>query len=358
MGDEANLKRLLVGVNDPGGTAAMLPVVERLRKERRFRTYIIAAGHARDMLSDKGISFAGTTSVISSEKAAGFFRKYRPDLLLTATSWNSNLEQQLRNRAAALMVPSVALIDFWSNYILRFRGAEYPVKNMPDTLCVPDQNAAKEMSALGFPESRVKITGQPFLGSLAQVEMKNRNRTKGNTFLLVSQPDVERGGTRSSPEHLNIAARLARALQQSDVPPELRIKLHPKEEKERERIIRFIKKTGRSSCEISLLPSETDLYECIREAEAVLGYDSMALFEARAMNRPVFTICKPEKGQEGLEAAMKDAGIVRFDGTAPENGTCTACESSMENFIRLHADAPQKITELLKQHVACDRKRR
>ena len=88
-------------------------------------------------------------------------------LLLTATSVNGlDRERDAITTARRLGVPSLALLDFWSNYRLRFIDQDGRL-NLPDRIAVMDALAADEMVAAGLPADRLEITGQPAFDGLA-----------------------------------------------------------------------------------------------------------------------------------------------------------------------------------------------
>jgi hypothetical protein len=60
--------------------------------------------------------------------------------VLTGTGWASNLEHQARQKAHALGISCIAVIDHWVNYEMRFERAGQML--LPDTLWVSDPYAA------------------------------------------------------------------------------------------------------------------------------------------------------------------------------------------------------------------------
>ena len=126
----------LVGVyyHDPGGEAALAPVLDTLARDGRV---YLAIGKTQE----------------------------RPALVLTATSLEGP-EREAIVQAHLDGVPSLSVLDFWSNYRLRFENGNGLV--LPDKIAVMDYLAVREMKAEGFPESRLVITGQPAFDCLAE----------------------------------------------------------------------------------------------------------------------------------------------------------------------------------------------
>src|SRR5207248_11353111 len=58
-------------------------------------------------------------------------------------------------------VPSVYVLDFWSNYWQRFSDSGKDLKFLPEKICVMDNAAEEAMIAEGIPPDRIAVTGNP-----------------------------------------------------------------------------------------------------------------------------------------------------------------------------------------------------
>jgi hypothetical protein len=94
----------------------------------------------------------------------------RATILLTATSDNGvNLEKPFIGAARRLGIPSLAVLDHWMNYRLRFANEKGELVYLPDRIAVMDQQARQEMIAEGLDAARLIVTGQPALDELASL---------------------------------------------------------------------------------------------------------------------------------------------------------------------------------------------
>jgi hypothetical protein len=149
-------------VGDAGGAEAVAPVLALLARRGAlgpiWASSIGAAPVARFGLAAKPI--AGSPIALLAEA--------RPTVLLTGTSWGDDqVELPFLEAAASLGIPSVAIIDFWSNYAARFLAADGRLV-LPDRVAVPDRIAALEAAAEGIPEDRLVVTGNPHYERLVQ----------------------------------------------------------------------------------------------------------------------------------------------------------------------------------------------
>jgi hypothetical protein len=153
--------RLIVIVaGDPGGAAALIPVIRRLRDDPRFKLRLLsyrqatglwrAVGFSPTVLPDQPIAATDAALLVKDASA-----------LLCATSVNGiDHERRLIDAARTMGVPSLALLDFWSNYAPRFRDGDGR-EIRPDRIAVMDTLAARQMAAAGFSPKQLVITGQP-----------------------------------------------------------------------------------------------------------------------------------------------------------------------------------------------------
>jgi len=158
-------KTIVAIAGDPGGANALTPVLLRLRQMGIAPLQPLAYREALPLWREYGLAPE------SIENEAGLklleVRLSGAALLITATSVNGiDRERDAIATARRLGIPSLALLDFWSNYRLRFLDRDGKL-NLPDRIAVMDALAADEMVADGFPAERLEITGQPAFDGLA-----------------------------------------------------------------------------------------------------------------------------------------------------------------------------------------------
>ena len=91
----------------------------------------------------------------------GILDNPKASLLLTGTSYNSvDLEKKFIASARERGVPSLAVLDFWSNFALRFSRGDGGLENIPDRIAVMDEWAREEMIAAGFDATRLVVTAR------------------------------------------------------------------------------------------------------------------------------------------------------------------------------------------------------
>ncbi|HVL41422.1 MAG TPA: hypothetical protein VM348_04635, partial [Brevundimonas sp.] len=80
--------------------------------------------------------------------------------LLSGTGWASDLEHEARRLARARGIPSVAVIDHWVNYRMRFQ--RHGEEILPDRLWVADEHALAEAAA-SLPEVPAELKPNLYL---------------------------------------------------------------------------------------------------------------------------------------------------------------------------------------------------
>lgn len=145
---------------DPGGAQAVMAVVRELRKQQET---VITAGYnaGADILAPTDHVFHEVTQF---NDALCLLEQIRPDALLCGTSVNGrDDEKTFISAARQLGVPSVAVLDFWSNYAARFttRPPDGPFDALPDVITVMDECAAEDLRGIGIDAKSIHITGQP-----------------------------------------------------------------------------------------------------------------------------------------------------------------------------------------------------
>src|SRR5438552_3085265 len=152
---------------DPGGAAAVAPVVELLRQEGR-PVHALAYRQAVANWRSRGLEVEELPHDTDLTQAKQWLGRFHADRLLSATSDNGvNLEKPFFAAARQLGIPSLAVLDHWMNYRLRFANEKGELVYLPDRIAIMDEQARAEMLAEGLDADRIVITGQPALDELA-----------------------------------------------------------------------------------------------------------------------------------------------------------------------------------------------
>jgi len=155
-------------LGDVGGAEAVVPVLEVLHRRGALRQ-VWAGPLAAATLERAGLPFQPLRGDPHDRLAGG-----RATLLLTGTSWGDEpVELAYLEAARTLGIPSVSVIDFWSNYVARFMGLQGELV-LPDRIAVPDQvallEAVEKASSIASSTLRKNFRGDQPPTSLSAIE--------------------------------------------------------------------------------------------------------------------------------------------------------------------------------------------
>ncbi|MBF0283716.1 MAG: hypothetical protein HQL51_04580 [Magnetococcales bacterium] len=294
------LPPLLALCGDPGGGAALAPVLRLLRRQGEDAT-ILAYRQSAMLLPRQGLPCEILPDQpLSPEAIAQRLGNHR--LLLTATSVNgTDHEKYFIAAARARGIPSLALLDFPSTYRARFADERDHLTFLPDAVAVMDRHTRNEMIAAGFPRGVPRMTGQPAFDHLAALRLgftAERRRSarqrlgarEGEILVLfVSQPLREMFGEAWGFSQEEVLSDLLDALAQ--VAPErsggvlLAIRPHPRENPE------AFDGVGAGIPGLRVVVDRhADGLESVLAADWVGGMNSVLLMEACLLGRPVVSL--------------------------------------------------------------------
>jgi len=299
-------KKVLICYDDPGGGLAVSSLIPELRKNKSLELKIYS-GKLSIKISEK-INTVRIDSFISREKAKMIIDKFLPDLILTGTG-GGNTEQALRNEAYKRDIKSIVVLDSWKDYSRRWLYSSYDLKDMKDKICVMDELTKKEMITDNFSKENLIVTGQPYLNKIFN---KDKNILKKsflkNQILFLSQPLKIIGINDYKVHPFEVLMNAIRQL--ADIKEEkfkLTIKLHPSENLSDE-LREIVRKNNSDKVEVKFAGKGITLKELIKDSETVIGYNTIALFEAKAMNRRTISL-NVVPVNKSLTASMEKAGI-------------------------------------------------
>ena len=290
---------------DPGGAKAVVPVVEVLLSESGYGVQSLLYREAQDVWAKRGLAFEQLNESTSTADAERILTKSQAQLLVTGTSYNGiDLEKKFITAARNLGVPSLAVLDFWSNYAPRFSDGEGNLAHLPDRIAVMDAMARDEMVAAGFDATQLVITGQPALDDLITYKESHTNRRAAlrqalgvletdRLVLFASQPLASVFGDRpEQPLYLGytetiVLDALVNALESIAKRHAERITLlirpHPRENSQTFK--------DRSSGSIRIINNQDgDSREMVLASDLVTGMTTMLLVEACFLGIPVVSL--------------------------------------------------------------------
>lgn len=181
--------KILAFAREAGGAEAIAPVLQLLLETanellicgKDFGLNIFEKHHLKTIELPSGDDQ-------SLQKILGNYWEGRPpDMIFTSATSLPQLdmtEKHLWKWGERNGVLSVAVLDQWQNYAMRFSGTN-PVeklKYLPTVCCVMDDLAKEGMIREGFPPDRISVTGQPAFDSLS-TELSSFNEKKNKKFV-------------------------------------------------------------------------------------------------------------------------------------------------------------------------------
>jgi predicted glycosyltransferase len=159
---------VLIVCGDPGGASAVAPVIKLLESENRLKLKTFAYNEAGSIWDSFEIDYQNIPNDFSRGEMLSLMKEPEVKLLFTGTSVNTfDLEKQFISAAREIGIPSLSLIDFWTNYTWRFSDKDTRLVYLPDKIAIMDEFAFDEMVREGFDPSILEITGQPAFDDLA-----------------------------------------------------------------------------------------------------------------------------------------------------------------------------------------------
>jgi len=306
--------KILFFAYDPGGANAIAPLISKFEKP-----YVFGKGPALNILPE------------ATELPTDNLSWLMPDFLISGTSANDFTERRLWQEAKFQGIPSMAILDAWSNYGIRF--SKYGTRNLhlfkgicnyfPDYICVMDEFAKTEMIKDGVPADRIVTFGNPHFEVVSMVSKQAdyTSEVSGEIneeiiFLFASEPfeDVYRKGQ----EELVLQALLKAAETYKEA--RVRIRNHPKESNDK------YKHFVGDRIEID---KNVSAYDSIKQASIVVSASSIVLLEAMILGRKIVSF--QPKAKDG-----KNDFILTRNGTLP--------------FLQNYEDFENYLSDVLNNH--------
>lgn len=168
------MRRLFFFARDPGGMNALIPII--MKTSNIYQVFTFGKDYALECYQKRGGNcikdITQYCNEVSEECLYNLLGEVIPDLIITGTSSDDFTEKYLWMAAARRGIKSIALIDSWVNYAVRFSqyslndmpvNPKYDLKYLPDYIFTIDNFSKQEMLKEGIPEERIYVTGQPHL---------------------------------------------------------------------------------------------------------------------------------------------------------------------------------------------------
>jgi UDP-N-acetylglucosamine 2-epimerase len=311
------MKKILFFACDPGGANAIIPLLKPLARQGKI--LIFGKGAALKKYQANGLRGGDIDKYLNPINTATvlrFLQKQSPAIIVTGTSANDMTEKYLWQASEQLRIPSLAILDQWMNYGIRF--SRYGLKDikkysqdkqpqyLPTKILVMDDYAKQRLVKEGIAKEKIVATGNPYFEQI----LKSKNSfTKGKinklkrslgvrkndiVVLFASEPltlsygdSKKYWGFSEEETLLAIINSLNELMVKTHRGITLLVKLHPKESLNR--FNRLLKDLIDNKINIIIEHSRSSL-ALIMTADLVCGMFSMVLQEAVMLNKPIVSV--------------------------------------------------------------------
>lgn len=304
-----NMKKIVLLAHDPGGYDVVFPVVQTLQREGNAADFY-TAGPAAKLNPLHSIEAHELLKLIKcmldNREIAG---------LVTGTSWGSNLELQAIAACRQVGVPTVSILDYWSNYYTRFVFTSGEVI-YPDYYIVMDELAKGEAIQAGIPRPIITVLGHPGLdqyivcpppslrGAAAtrQFPQAGGLRNERKKVLFLSQPlSVLYGERLGYTEQQALAGCIKAAANRTDC--RVHVKFHPKDTEQLQQRYAEIAVSG-------------NLLAIMPEYDLIIGMSTMGLLHAVLMGIPAISYQPNLRQEDGC--ITNKLGLTKLAVSPPE----------------------------------------
>lgn len=327
---------ILAFAKEAGGAAAIAPALYELTA-RNHRVVVWGRRESLPVFASHGLEHEDLGEADAVARARRLFERRPPDILpgslpdILVTSCCSppsiDMSERLLWRwARQAGIPSLAVLDHWQNYALRFSGLggsdHERLAYLPDRCCVPDEAARFGMLQEGFPEERILVAGQPAFDALV-------DRARGFKEAQRQELLARLGLAADKPLVLFVMEALARfeevrlgydeaitldylleTLADMDRPPSLVVKRHPQNtdaDLRRSRLEEFTRRL-----DIRDVAHDPDINSLCLAADLVVGMQSIALVQAILLGRPTVSLQLDAAPGQSAQCPPVVAGALPF----------------------------------------------
>jgi len=264
---------------------------------------VLAYGHGAVRFNGQNIPC--TKMLISStETALSVLLDYNPEYLITsATSlpWVDMSEKYLWDAARRRGIGSLAFIDQWQNYSVRFSGPgpQDRLRYLPDHINCINEIGRREMIKEGFPADRLISLGHPYLTGITDryaalnvddiimaLGISPSNFQREEALVFVSEPLLENFGSSRGYSQYDVLSYFLENVRRCRREALVIIKLHPKDE-----LRLFQNVLGRfPEMKIHVVQNELSSLECLTLSNRIFGMTSIMLIEAFLLGKKVVSL--------------------------------------------------------------------
>ncbi len=292
------LRKILFFTCEAGGAEVLIPVISSINKHPEYEAVVLSYGYARDRFDKNKIPFIKTAPFEMDD--TDLLQRFSPHFIITsATSlpFKDMSEKHIWRNARKLGFPTLAFLDQWQNYTLRFSGPQkgQRLKYLPDLINCINDLAKKEMVVVGFCPDMLVPLGHPYLDCVKEqfsyldrdsIGKQHNIPTENEILLFVSEAIYEHYGNSRGYNQYEVIEGFLKCIEADSDAKTILLKLHPKD---KIGAYRYIKEKY-IGVDIRILTNELTPLECLAASDKVYGMTSLMLIEAYIVGKPVVTI--------------------------------------------------------------------
>lgn len=268
--------KIIFVAQDIGGFNALLPVIKKLKKKKKFLLKTILSDQARNTAKKNRINCQDGQKLTNKELAQ-LLKKECPDLIFTATSIGESIEKRITKITKAQKMKTIALIDFWANYKPRF-------SSLPDYILVIDRIMKKEMIENGFDPRKLIIVGSPVFDNFSRLFAVQKEEIISFFSQPLSELPKKRGKVYWGYDEIQVFEDLVDCLEKLQFKIPIKVKFHPRTKK----LDKFDKIIKNSKLRISI-ERKLSAEGLIKRSKIVIGIGSVVLFQAALAGKDVLS---------------------------------------------------------------------
>lgn len=286
------MNKILVISHDAGGANVLAALINKYNDKFIWNYYVESS--AAKIFKIKKVHLFAKKILLNKNYLDKAFYKSKFDLLLTGTSWNSNLERSAIRAAKKNKIITMTLLDHWVNYRERFGDKDNWKKNLPDYILVGDELAYLTAKDLNFPRQRILKIENPYFEDIIKKSKLIKPISTIKKILYISEPVIRNVNKKISPmafydTEFETLEDILTQINYSREYLELRIRLHPSEKINKYNKL-LTKKFKNPNYYITFSdPNKVTLINDCLSSDLVIGIQSMALFVAYLLKRK--TLC-------------------------------------------------------------------
>jgi hypothetical protein len=297
FGTDRVKKKILLFSCEPGGAEVIIPVARLLAQTGDYNVTVTGYGYAIERFERQGLPYTLVEKIGKND--IFFLNRFTPDLVITSATSDpakDMSEKHLWHLSRKAGIKTIALLDQWQNYSLRFSGVEEQeqLAYLPDAINCIDEIGKKEMIKEGFDGNILYPLGQPYLDRIklnanklvpAVIRDSLNIGQDEEVILFVSEAIQEYYGAERGYNQYDALRAFLKGIKPASGSLIL-VKLHPKDD-----ITKFKRiQADFPQHRLLFISNEFSPLECIIISNMVFGMTSIMLIEAYIIGKPVVSV--------------------------------------------------------------------